>query len=63
MTYEAYQQYMARYGFTSSPLTEQQFQHCLDNKVEWYGASCDVNAGVDFAVACKVNPVVEEVYE
>ncbi len=63
MDYEAYQQYMARYGFTSSPLIQEQFQYCRDHKVDWYGVSCDVNAGVDFNVACKINPVVEEIYE
>jgi len=63
MTYEAYCRYMARYGFVNPPLTIEQFEHCLAHKVYWFGASCDMHAGIDFATACKINPVVEETYE
>ena len=63
MDYVAYKNYMFKYGFVFAPLNREQFEHCLANKVDWYGASCDVNAGIEFATACKINPVVEETYE
>ncbi len=58
MTYADFQAYMAKYGFPSCPLTEDQFNeaHMLgatDN--DMYGIACDVNAGVDFHVAVKLN--------
>ena len=55
MTYEEYQAYMAKYGFVSCPLTHEQFNIAVERGAEVYGVGCDVNAGVDFNVAVKVN--------
>lgn len=55
MTYAEYQAYMAKYGFINCPLTADQFEAAVKLGAEVYGVGCDVNAGVDFRVACKIN--------
>lgn len=57
MTYAEYQSYMARYGFVECPLTIEQFEEASKvlHEDDMYGLGCDVNAGVDFNVAMKVN--------
>lgn len=58
MTYEEFQAYTAKYGFPVCPLTREQYAEAIqlgatDN--DTYGIACDVNAGVDFHVAVKLN--------
>lgn len=57
MAYAEYQAYMARYGFIECPLTEEQFNEASAklHEDDLYGLGCDVNAGVDFHVAMKIN--------
>ena len=57
MTYAEFQAYMARYGFPQCPLSEDQFKHAQATLGDdaLFGVACDVNAGVDFATALKVN--------
>lgn len=58
MTYAEFQAYMAKYGFVSCPLTEEQFTYCIAtgmNVDTLYGVACDVNAGIDFLRAVEIN--------
>lgn len=58
MTYHEYQAYMAKYGFVPCPLTEDQFNDAHMKGAtddDMFGIGCDVNAGVDFNVAVKIN--------
>jgi len=57
MTYAEFQSYMARYGFPQCPLSEDQFKRAQAKLGDdaLFGVACDVNAGVDFATALKVN--------
>lgn len=58
MTYDEYRQYMAKYGFVNCPLTEDQYREAHELGAtgdDMYGIGCDVNAGVDFYVAVKLN--------
>lgn len=58
ISYAEFQEYMANYGFPNCPLSEEQFNEArnlgaLDD--DMYGIACDVNAGIDFHVAVKLN--------
>lgn len=58
MTYEEFKAYMAKYGFPACPITEEQFDAAMGYGLhvdDFYGMACDVNAGVDFHVACQIN--------
>lgn len=60
MSYTEFQQYMARYGFVSCPLSELQFNEALAYGAtvdQLYGIACDVNAGVAFSLACRANGI------
>ena len=59
MTYAEFQQYCARFGFTETPITEDQFDHCVDAGLSEdgiYAVACDVLADIEFnaAVACSL---------
>ena len=57
MTYAEFQAYMARYGFPQCPLSEAQFKRAQAELGDdaLFGVACDVNAGVAFATALRVN--------
>lgn len=59
MTYAEFQAYMAKYGFTTCPLTAKEFAYASDvfkaNTDQLYGIACDVNAGVKFTAALVAN--------
>lgn len=56
MDYHEFQRYMANYGFVSTPITEEEYARCagLDDNVT-YGIACDVNAGIPFEEAYRIN--------
>ena len=50
MTYQDAQYEFARYGFTSTPITEVEFEHCVSRGADLddiYGIGCDIAAGFD----------------
>jgi len=52
MNYPEFQQYLARYGFTYTPITHDQYSFLVDSGHDvdsCYGISCDVAAGFDFS--------------
>jgi len=54
MTYAEFQQYCSRFGFIEAPLTEEQFDHCVDAGLSdqgIYGVACDVMADIEFNAA------------
>lgn len=58
MTYADFQQYCARFGFIEMPLTEKQFNYCVETGLSddaIYGVACDVLADVEFETAVIVN--------
>lgn len=58
MTYTEFQQYCARFGFIETPITEHQFNHCVDAGLSdegIYGVACDVLADIDFDAAVAGN--------
>lgn len=57
MTYEEFRAYLARYGFTSCPVSKYEYEACQLlglTQDQIYGVACDVNAGLTFqrALAC-----------
>lgn len=64
MTYAEFQSYMAHWGFTSTPITEDQYNICVRDGLDInaiYGVACDVNAGIRFSRALAVNMVTEPI--
>lgn len=58
MTYPDFQQYCARFGFVDTPLTQEEFNHCVDAGLDdegIYGVACDVLAAIDFDAAVAGN--------
>lgn len=58
MTYDEFTAYLAKYGFTPCPITNEQFDGLKAEGFhddDFYGLACDVLAGVDFNVAVKMN--------
>ena len=58
MTYTDFQQYCARMGFVDTPLTQKEFNYCVETGLSddaIYGVACDVLADVDFETAVIVN--------
>lgn len=57
--YEDFCLYMAKYGFINCPLSFGQFAiiHSKATLNQAYGIACDVNAGVSFLEAVRVNGV------
>ena len=52
MTFPEFQQYLARYGFTYTPITPDQYAFLVDSGHDvdsCYGIACDVAAGFDFS--------------
>jgi len=52
MTYPEFQQYLASYGFTDTPITSDQYAFLVDSGHDvdsCYGIACDVAAGYDFS--------------
>jgi len=52
MTFPEFQQYLARYGFTYTPITSDQYTFLVDSGHDidsCYGIACDVAAGYDFS--------------
>ncbi len=57
-TYGDFVAYMAKYGFIACPLSEAQHAEARElgaDDADMFGIACDVNAGVDFHVAVKLN--------
>ena len=52
MTFPEFQQYLARYGFTYTPITSDQYAFLVDSGHDinsCYGIACDVAAGYEFS--------------
>ena len=52
MTYSEFQQYLASYGFISTPITSDKYAFLVDSGHDvdsCYGIACDVAAGFDFS--------------
>jgi len=51
-TFPEFQQYLARYGFTYTPITSDQYAFLVDSGHDvdsCYGIACDVAAGYEFS--------------
>jgi hypothetical protein len=58
MTYSEFQQYCARFGFIDTPLTEDQFDHCVDVGLSiegMYNVACDIAGDIEFNTAVSGN--------
>lgn len=58
MTYQDYQEYCSRMGFITCPLSEEQFNQCVEaglTDFSIYGVGADVVADIDFDVALAHN--------
>lgn len=58
MKYSEFQQYCARFGFIETPITEEQFDHCVSLGLSdqgIYGVACDVLADIEFHTAVGAN--------
>jgi hypothetical protein len=54
MTYKEYQQYCARMGHIYTPLSEEQFDHCVTcgvNESNIHEVGLDVSSGISFDAA------------
>jgi hypothetical protein len=58
MDYQEFQSYCARMGFTDTPITRDQFDHCVEAGLSdegIYGVACDVSADIEFNAAVSGN--------